>query len=400
MPLVKGKTALLVIHGIGEQNPYEPLDAFACGLFTEVQGEVPNARLSPLKLSHADWTEAAIRIEDPGTNDSIDIFEYYWAPFTEDKLNPVQTLWWLLKADLSPIWHLRDNLSELRFAYREKTGRYFWLLLRELRRIVLLYLPLAYGLVWLIRWLVSRTNLNLLTQPAPLGWKYMTMAGISLVLGYILTKYVADVAVYASSDAKSKNYEARAKILDGSTAALARLLKEYERVVLAGHSLGSVIAYDTIDELLTSATAAGTAHEQGITRAHLEKLAGLVTFGSPLDKIYYFFRTHVKPNQPIRAQILSMLHPFRKKPSGRDYGRFQFSYSIPELPTRWLNIWSPVDPVSGHLHFYKVDEQHWLMYPIPGVAHVMYWGDQRFHKIVASRFFIEAKAKATAAAAP
>lgn len=394
MPLVKGKTAVLVIHGIGEQDPYEPLDAFARGLYTELKNDTPGARLSPLKLGHPDWVEAAIRIDNPDTGDAVDIFEYYWAPYTEGKLNPVATLWWLLKTDLSPIWRLRDNLSELRYAYRAKTGRYAWLILRELRRIVLLYLPLAYALVWLIRWLGSLPAIHVSQKPAALGWKSISAIVFSLVLSYILTKYVADVAVYTTADAKSKNYAARTKILDGSTATLAALLKEYERVVLAGHSLGSVIAYDTIDELLTSATASGKVHEDGITIADLNKLVGLITFGSPLDKIYYFFRMHVSAKQAIRAQILSMLHPFRKKPSGHDYGKFKFTYSIPDLPMKWLNVWSPVDPVSGHLHFYDVTEQQWLMYPIPGYAHVMYWGDQRFHKLVASRFLLQEQAKA------
>jgi hypothetical protein len=400
VPLIKGRTAVLVIHGIGEQNPYKPLDAFARGLFIELQRESPTATLSPLKIAHPDWTEAAIRITDPQTDGAVDIFEYYWAPYTEDKLSVITTLWWLLKTDLSPIWHLRNNLTELRYAYRAKTGRYVWLLLREIRRILLLYIPLSYGLVWLIRWFASHAAPNVFTQPAALGWKSIAVVMFSVLLTYVLTKYVADVAVYTTADDKSKNYATRTEILNGSTAALAPLLKQYDRVVLAGHSLGSVIAYDTIDELLTSATASGTAHEQGITLDDLKKLVGLVTFGSPLDKIYYFFRTHVKPDQAIRAQILSMLHPFRKKPSGRDYGKFKFTYSIPELRLKWLNVWSPVDPVSGHLHSYDVTYQEWLMYPIPGFAHVMYWGDQRFHKLVAERFLIQTQPRVTAAGAP
>ena len=402
MPLIKGKTAVLVIHGIGEQNPYEPLDAFARGLFTELRRELPTATLSPRKISHPDWVQAAIRIENPESDDAVDIFEYYWSPFTEDKLSAIQTLWWLLKADLSPIWHLRDNLAELRTAFRGEDRGYPWLLFREFRRILFLYLPLAYALVGLIRWSGSHLASNWFGKAATLDWKVIGAALISFPLTYVLTKYVADVAVYTTADAKSKNFEARTKILNGSTEALASLLKEkeYDRVVLAGHSLGSVIAYDTIDELLTSATATGDTHEQGIALDDLKKLAGLVTFGCPLDKIYYFFRTHVGPAQAIRAQLLSMLHPFRKKPSGRDYGDFKFTYSIPELPLTWLNVWSPVDPVSGKLHFYFVDEQEWFMYPIPGYAHVMYWEDPRFHKLIAERFLMEEKPKATTAAAP
>ena len=79
---------------------------------------------------------------------------------------------------------------------------------------------------------------------------------------YFVQEYLGDVAVYVNTDQKAKNYAARAEILDGSTTALSRLLKakvkddqkrerwKYDEVLLVGHSLGSVISYDTIDELL------------------------------------------------------------------------------------------------------------------------------------------------------
>ena len=208
-------------------------------------------------------------------------------------------------------------------------------------------------------------------------------------LRYVLTAYVADVAVYVSSDAKSKNYVARSAILKGSSAALTRILADdqYDYVILAGHSLGSVIAYDTINELLVQQDAAlGPKSDRPATVLSLEqlqKLRGLVTFGSPLDKIYYFFREHVSEDQAIRAQILSMLYSFRKVDSMRDYTPYKFRYAFPQLDDlMWVNAYAFMDPVGARLKFYDLrgdENQERFRYWIPGLAHLSYWRDPNFY---------------------
>lgn len=133
-----------------------------------------------------------------------------------------------------------------------------------------------------------------------------------------------------------------------------------------------------------------------MTRSDLEKLRGLVTFGSPLDKVYYFYREHVASDQAVRAQILSFLYSLLRARSGRDYGRFTFTYPKPpkigERPAdepftfpqlgddfQWVNVWSPMDPVSGRLRFYRLDEKDRYRrlgprYLVWGFAHLAYWG--------------------------
>ena len=217
---------------------------------------------------------------------------------------------------------------------------------------------------------------------------------IAAACRYVLTAYVADVAVYVSADAKSKNFVARSTILKGSTAALARLLADdqYDRVILAGHSLGSVIAYDTVNELLAQFNGVpGPPDDRPglpLQLAQLQKLAGLLTFGSPLDKIYYFFRAHVKDNQAIRAQILSMLYSFRKTPSGRDYTPFEFNYLFRQLDQLvWVNAYAHMDPVSARLKFYELDDDNQQSFPyrVPGLAHLSYWGDPNFYAYFAPK---------------
>jgi hypothetical protein len=520
--LLDAKNALLVIHGIGEQNPYEALDSFARGLFAYLRDQCKlNVRLQAKETAHTDWTEVFVRIEvQPGdANPSggyIDIHEYYWAPQTEDKISYLQTLQWLVTTALSPLRYFGQNLQEM-FGVRDPNAprgwfRALWLFWREMRRVVFLFVPLAVGSIWLINWLGKVPKLadilaalkSLLEGPqlalagipllhwlpkwiavpanmavlalyalgtwmifllirfaveyfqqeskhkttqryADVSWlastalvavgsfylgtcvawsngvqllaalqSFRTSGGLGIVatllvaaaVKYLLVDYVADVAVYVNSDAKSKNYVARNAILKESTAALASILAnpEHDRVILAGHSLGSVIAYDTINELFdrSSSHSASTSDKPdlGITREVLDKkLKGLVTFGSPLDKIYYFFRQQVKSSQPIRAQILSMLHSFRKTPSGRDYGEFKFSYEKIGENIRWLNAWSPLDPVSARLDFYRLepDDQDWFWYWVPGLAHLGYWSDPKFYKFVGDRLLVHTSEKAQTA---
>jgi hypothetical protein len=488
-PLRSQRMAMLVIHGIGEQNPYETLDAFARGIFTCLKERLGlNLELSPLEIALKDWTQVGmrIRIRPDGAAPQqgiFDLFEFYWAPETEDKLSWKDTLTWLIRTDLTPLRYFADNLQQIIRASNQPQASALWeaikVYAREILRIVLLYIPLAAVLLWLLTWMLHPRNIWQSLQPilAPLdvythwpkvlpvvayflgilmvwftiqsassllrrrgktiqGWAELiwfvlaiVSAAVFFVIGnwlsihfavdlnpliaavfskamifplvalgfaafwrYVLTGYAADVAVYVASDAKSKNYAARSAILAGSTAALKRILADpqYDHVVLAGHSLGSVIAYDTINEVLDQFNASsGPASDQPtsmLTLEQLQKLRGLVTFGSPLDKIYYFFREHVNEDQAIRAQILSMLYSFRKIPSGREYGPFKFTYSFPQLDQlRWVNAWSLMDPVSGKLTFYKVDDRKSFWYWIPGYAHLSYWGDPKFYGYLAEQ---------------
>lgn len=490
-PLRSHRQAMLIVHGIGEQNPYETLDSFARGLFTYLRDRAHlNPVLSPLTIALKDWTQAGIRITvNPGQGTALegrlDLFEYYWAPETEGQLSWRNTLKWLVQTDLTPIRYFADNLQEMMSA-RDKsfTSAFVYslkLCAREIFRVLLLYIPLALASLWLLTWLSHPHQVWTSLQPIgaalrlysiwpkPLvlvfyaaallmvwfmlqslsaylksgsqsiqrqaGAVWLGLAFLSAILffslgfvvavhysvelrplfaavsaqrvplvllalaiaaacRYVLAAYVADVAVYVSADAKSKSYVARSAILKASSHALARLLADdqYDRVILAGHSLGSVIAYDTLNELLAQFNGVpGPLDDRPglpLELAQFQKLSGLLTFGSPLDKIYYFFRQHLRADQAIRAQILSMLYSFRKTPSGRDYTPFAFSYMFRQLDHLvWVNAYAHMDPVSARLKFYELDDDNQQSFPyrVPGLAHLSYWGDPNFYAYFAPR---------------
>ena len=226
---------------------------------------------------------------------------------------------------------------------------------------------------------------------------FLLVAGFARVVQFFFKSFVGDVAVYTNADAKAKNFLVRKAILNSSTNAVIRLLQEkhvaqandpYDQVIVAGHSLGSVIAYDTLNQLLNKRYSredqiVGSVPEKTkVTQDELNKIRGLVTFGCPLDKVHYFFRENVPPHQAIRAQLLQFLQSFRKRPSNYDYGLYRLQrYDASGLNSvLWLNAWSRQDPVSGALHFYTGLTRRHFKYKIPIYAHLSYWEDLRFYE--------------------
>jgi hypothetical protein len=229
---------------------------------------------------------------------------------------------------------------------------------------------------------------------------FVVAAGFARLVQFFFASFIGDVAVYTNANAKAKNFLVRKAILAGSTNAVIRLLQEknvaqandpYDQIIVAGHSLGSVIAYDTLNQLLNKRYSREdqivgyVPSKTKVTQDELNKVLGLVTFGCPLDKVHYFFRENVPAHQAIRAQLLQFLQSFRKTPSNYDYGLYRLQrYDASGLSSvLWLNAWSKQDPVSGALHFYTGLTRRHFKYKIPIYAHLSYWEDLRFYEFFA-----------------
>jgi hypothetical protein len=142
--------AVLVIHGIGEQNPYETLDSFTRGLAGHFGDVSPSQApvIRPERINHGSWTEVVIHLEFPGPVtpaglERLTLYEFYWASYTEGKVTYRGVLSWVIQTGLTPLRYLSDNLQALRAANPNQAwGESAWLLLREMLRIGLLYLPI------------------------------------------------------------------------------------------------------------------------------------------------------------------------------------------------------------------------------------------------------------------
>jgi hypothetical protein len=230
---------------------------------------------------------------------------------------------------------------------------------------------LTIGITIRTGWKICVAEFEFLRSPQPppapaahIGLMVALSLGLAIVIAYagrwFLREYVGDVAAYVSSYSLSKFDELRNSIQKASLGvfqpvygeesqeskvrrAAAREAKthpepeiqfEYEEIVVLGHSLGSVVAYDTIDALFNLPSGSTALDISRRTKAFL-------TFGSPLDKTAFIFRLQ-RPRQNEIREVLAAA----KQPMIQDYA-FR--------PKRWVNLYSPDDWISGSLEFYDPD---------------------------------------------
>src|SRR4029079_17365380 len=157
----------------------------------------------------------------------------------------------------------------------------------------------------------------------------------SFPLARMLVRTLGDVEVYATYVEASERHAAHAAVVAEGVSVLRRALEDPSvgRVVLVAHSLGTVIAWDALRVLALETRSHGP-----LKSASLLKLGGVVTYGSPIDKVRYFHFMDDK-NDPTFAAVLETLRadtrvgPFEDRPEG--------------LP--WDNGYDPADLVAGRL---------------------------------------------------
>ena len=206
-----------------------------------------------------------------------------------------------------------------------------------------------------------------------IAWPLLVAA--SAFIRLVLVQFVGDVAIYvmpykvdAFNDLRKEIKEAVYKVAHAVYALKDQAGKrEYDRVIVVGHSLGSVIAYDALNRLIHEdrvALAADALHIVDRTRLFL-------TFGSPLDKTAFIFGAQGHGTTEARESLAASVQPLIQ------------SYDY--RPEQWINIYSPWDIISGYLDLYdlpgatssrkvnnlKDPEATTLL-----MAHTEYWNDK------------------------
>jgi len=222
-------------------------------------------------------------------------------------------------------------------------------------------------------------------------WPFLAI--VSAQVRLLLVEFVGDVAAYVASNKVDCFDELRAKIKQLAKESLSAVYSakshdgeafEYEKVCVVGHSLGSVIAYDTLnrviaDDQISTQTDPETGKKFVDGPAQIVKRTPvLLTFGSPLDKTAFFFSVIGKTTRHIREQLAAVVQPLIE--NDRIRGRIH-----------WVNVFSSSDIVSGSLDFYDLPQ--WKSDPaqaskciqnevdddalVPLVAHVDYWSNKK-----------------------
>ena len=185
---------------------------------------------------------------------------------------------------------------------------------------------------WLL-WFCSR-----LANPL---WVWPFLIFLSSQVRTLMVQYVGDVAIYVTSNKIDRFSEVREKIKDvayKSASSVYHAMMEdqnsfaYEKIAIIGHSLGSEIAYDTLNRLINEDRLAG-----GALRI-AERTCLLETFGSPLNKIAFFFTIQGTDTFQIREQLAETVQPLL------------MNYAYRPFP--WINIHSGNDIISGEVYLY------------------------------------------------
>ena len=212
-----------------------------------------------------------------------------------------------------------------------------------------------------------------------LVWPFLIL--FSAKVREILVQYVGDVAIYVRPNQLDRFDEVRSQIKEAARSVASSLFTaysldtqpgaapefQYDKIALVGHSLGSVIAYDTLNRLMLDDWLCEGALQVA------ERTATMVTFGSPLNKTAFLFTIQGKDSLHIRERLASTVQPLIMS-----YPKFR--------KLKWINVYSRNDIVSGDLKFYDLPGYQDDPVPdvavrnikdrdaaVPLVAHVAYW---------------------------
>jgi hypothetical protein len=248
------RQAVVFIHGIGEQRPMETLRRFVQallpgGAYYSKPDEISDSyELRRLKLRRRP-------ADDPEVEDwpDTDFYEYYWAHEMYGTLISHIVSWgWLVMkrgwtARRESIDQLQPRLSSLVYMV--------W-------AIAIVVVVLVVGILAYPVYCHERGSCPAL-EIMDAGWAAMVIAVLGVLLRYAVRPLalgaILDVAGDAARylDVNPKNVARRYDILRGGVAMLRKLHEDhdqegdvvmfrYGRIVLVGHSLGSVIAYDIL----------------------------------------------------------------------------------------------------------------------------------------------------------
>ena len=178
-----------------------------------------------------------------------------------------------------------------------------------------------------------------------IAWPLLVAA--SAFIRLVLVQYLGDVAIYvmpykvdAFNDLRKEIKEAVYKVAHAVYALKDQSGKRpaYDHVIVLGHSLGSVIAYDALNRLIHEDRVAAPADALRI----VDRTPLFLTFGSPLDKTAFIFGAQGHGTTEARESLAASVQPLIQ------------SYAY--RPASWINIYSPWDIISGYLDLYDLPD--------------------------------------------
>jgi len=223
------RQAIIVVHGVGEQRPGQMLREFVKNVFEEDAGEAHFVK--PDRLSSLFEMRMVTVPRNDGSRPTTDVYELYWAHLIRDTTLAQVYAW---------VWRLL-------WSDRESIPRSLTTLVWSIR--IALGIAAA-ALLWLggtdvSAWIKGLGISALLVLPA------IAKFALSLFNKEFVVGYAGDAARYL--EPLAGNIARRQEIKEAGANLLDALHSNgrYARIVVYGHSLGSVIAYDILSHAWT-----------------------------------------------------------------------------------------------------------------------------------------------------
>ena len=381
---------------MGQQVKFETISMVAGAILDEARSQGGATKDLTVHLSRVDdqfvaraevaWKDAS------GGSHEVHVYEAYWAPLTEGLVSYRDTLKFLFEAAWEGLRASQPFGSKTfgRWMFGKpqtlKIGSSAFLAMLGVLLVLLVQVAaIAYVSARVAQWAGVFLMAGTIPILGGIGGVVLWIAAIAEVLlaRYFLIQYAGDVAAYISPYKSSKFDELRrriqkvgldiGKVIYGVDPDPSKGHPDYARILMVGHSLGSVVAYDTLNALLNFEMLGVSA------KPVLARTPALITFGSPLDKTAFIFR--MQRQDWIREQMAAAMQPLIV-----DY-KFR-----PDTFT-WINLWSPSDIVSGALDYYdapdvpETDPRHVQnredpKATTPLIAHVEYWKNPLLRKLL------------------
>lgn len=207
------KQAVILIHGVGEQKPNQTLRNFVKAVVGDSEYYNKPARvgcvseLRKLKV---------IKDRAKGIPDT-DFYELYWAHNIPNVMQPIIS--WAIKVLVNSIFVLRDNLSVV-----------LWL--------VATFIVLSFIGVYCVLTEYDIASSAIVKTAASAVVPYLTAS--------FVYNYLGKAASYLNPAPSNVNYRQTIREEGFSLLLALHKLKKYSRIIVVGHSLGSVIGYDII----------------------------------------------------------------------------------------------------------------------------------------------------------
>ena len=339
------RTAVVMVHGMGEQVPLETVNRFVMTALPRT-GKPPTRQYFSRPDTASGSYEARRMVAyaqpfvptaaNPRVHDRFDFYEYHWSyKMSGNQLSDfLPTLWRLL-------WR--------RPSTRPDGLRGIWL-------IVWAVILVLFGLV--IWFLIARTAEQEFTLPTVVAFVVGIVLGLpaaafltSIVmwvlkkLGNTVTTYFVDVVRYLDNSPRS--YAVRRDIRDGMVSLLRSIHEsgDYQRVVVVAHSLGGYIAYDGLTSLWAEYHSAhsGPIRDDDQPAPELPGRREVQRAGRALREataVYDWAHAQPKAMDPVPANVRALVEAYRA-------AQFAFwkglrSQGSPWLVTDFITLGTPM----------------------------------------------------------